>query len=163
MLMGTFIKVSGGTAKPMDLAFSLTPMEVCMKDSGWMTNSMDLALSPGTTIKSSTLETSMKVRNLETADSNLRADITRESLKTVNFTGLESTTFQILANFTRVNLNPIIWTEKALWFGQMNQGTREILSKESDLAKEPSTSRMETTTSVNGRMTYNMAQACCIM
>ena len=63
----------------MDTGSSLTLMAACMRGSGGMTNSMDLAQSLGITTKLSILETLPMERNRDKVDSNSKGGTTRES------------------------------------------------------------------------------------
>ena len=81
----------------------------------------------------------------------------------VNSMESESITSQTLVNYTRVSSKIIIWKVKALWFGLMNQGMKVISKLARGMVKAHNILRTETTTSVNGKMTYSMAQEFCIM
>jgi len=112
--MATSTKESGKMAKPTATVYLLTLMEACMRESGSMTSSMDMAQNRGTTTRSNIQVTFKTARNLAVDALNLKEVIMREILSMGSFTALESIILPILVNFTKVNLKLIIWKEKEL-------------------------------------------------
>ena len=101
-------------AKPTATVYLLTLMEACMRESGSMTSSMDMAQNRGITTRLSIQVIFKTARNLAVDALNLREVIMREILSMGSFTALESIILPILVNCTKVNLKLIIWREKEL-------------------------------------------------
>lgn len=96
----------------MEWVYSLTLMDLCMKDNGRMTSNMDSEQSLGITIRSSLQGILLKEKNQEKDALNLKVAIMKETLLTVNSMDSESTILQILVAFTKDNLKTTIWKGK---------------------------------------------------
>ena len=112
MLMEIFTKESGKMAKPTAMVYLLILMEVCMRESGLMISSMDMAQNHGTTKKSNTPVNLATAKRQAMAALNSKVDITKVISKTENLMEKESITFQILEKFTKVISEKTTWTAK---------------------------------------------------
>lgn len=160
MLTEISIRVTGKMEKLMAMAYSSIPMDRCTRVSGKMISSTAMELSLGTTIKSNSWAISSKERKLDKVDLNSKAVITKETFLTVNSTASESTTFQTLENFTKVNSAIIIWKAKAKWSGQINRITKENSKMAKWKAVERKYLPVEIGMLVNGKTMCSTELAC---
>ena len=112
ILMEIFIKENGPMEKQMVMEYLLIQMGLCIVDNGRMINSMAKELNHGTIIKLNLSASFKMVKKLEMENLNLLVVFTKEILLMDNFMELENIIFQKLENFTKVNLEIIIWKVK---------------------------------------------------
>ena len=98
--------------KQMVMEYLLIQMGLCIVDNGRMINSMAKELNHGTIIKLNLSASFKMVKKLEMENLNLLVVFTKEILLMDNFMELENIIFQKLENFTKVNLEIIIWKVK---------------------------------------------------
>lgn len=150
------IKESGRMEKLMVMEFLLIQMDPCILVYGRMINSMEKELSLGTIIKSNLLASLKMVKKQEMANLNLLEDITMVILLMDSFMEMENIIFQKQKSFMKVNLKTIIWKEKELWRGQINQNMKENLKTGKLREEGQKYFKMEIGISDNGKMIYNM-------
>lgn len=112
--METFIKDSGRMAWQMDKEPFVIPREVCMKDFGRRTSSMERALSIGTITRSSIKVTLLTERKLVWVSSHVRVASIKESFSMACSMEMDSIISQTPVKYIKDNLrktNQVVWVK----------------------------------------------------